>query len=192
MDQSAITRLEQNTDLYAFDKVNILQVADGKKPAGKLEIFSEKWKQDDPAKSIDKSALHEIQTILRELDLHWLVDVQTYEVKPGSFIEQADIFITRDQETLDTLVAAHNADDNLVLGDVYGFPATAVQAFLNDDLLPMDETPATIDGITDEQLAFLQHRLSRDNWHNEVQYLPGYAASVKLLSPKIYEEYLKL
>jgi len=179
MNQPTITRLEQNTDVYAFDKVNILLVADGKKPAGKLEMFSAKWGEDEPAKSIDKTVLHEIQTILRGLNLYWIVETQTHEVQPGSFLEQTDIFIARDQETLDTLVAAHNADDNLVLGDLYGFPATAVQAFLNDTLLPMDEMPVCLDGITDEHLAFLQHRLSRDNWRDEVQYLPEYAASVK-------------
>ena len=155
-------------------------------------MFSAKWKQGEPAKSIDKSVMHEIQTILRELDLYWITETQTHEVQPGTFLEQTDIFIARDQETLDTLVAAHKADDNLVLGDLYGFPVTAVQAFLNDALLPIDEMPATIDGITDEHLAFLQHRLSRDNWHDEVKYLPEYAASVKQLSPEIYEEYLKL
>jgi hypothetical protein len=190
MNQSTIKRLEDNPDLYAFDKVNILLVADGKKPAGKLEVFSEKWKQDEPAKSIDKTVLHEIQTILRELDLHWLVDVQVHDVQADSLIEQTDIFITREQETLDVLIAANKAGDTLVLGDLYGYPATAIQAFLNDDLLPIEEMPASIDGITDEQLAFLQHRLSRDNWRDEVRYLPEYAARLKQLSPKIYAEHL--
>jgi hypothetical protein len=190
MNHAAIKQLEKNSDIPVYEKINILMVSSDKKPAGHVIIASDEWQSGEPARSISKSARAKIKKLLDDFELSFESRGGVLDIGYGTHAEIIDIFIARNQETLDKLLDAHAKQDDRSLGKLYGYPPTATAAFVKGERYLLKGRPQSTDQVTAQEMMFLQHRLSWDNWQTEVQYLPAFAAHVKQLSPKIYDEYL--
>jgi hypothetical protein len=75
-------------------------------------------------------------------------------------------------------------------GILLGFPRTAVEAFVNGNMLGINEVPSSTEHVSAEAMKFLNHRLSKEHWEEEVKYLPNFARTVMRISPEIYNQCL--
>jgi hypothetical protein len=195
--QEAIHILEVEKEIKPIQKALILMVADGKKPTTWQQIASEKWTEGDKETRITPERWQELNNIFDKLGLTSVIrtrlDDSTFaQPKDGShqWIELADIFLARDQAQANKLAEAVASDDSVQIGELLGFPSSAIAAFVSKDMLPVAEWPLSTESVDKESMRFLNHMVSRENWKQEISYLPGFSRRIKELSDKIYYDRL--
>ena len=97
-------------------------------------------------------------------------------------LEQVPIYVARKPEVLEELLNAVDTHDEYSLGRLYGYPETAIQAYLGyrDRFMGnMFQHPCGY---------FAQFVFSRDFFEEEYEIPLKWAHTVKRLSPKMYEE----
>jgi hypothetical protein len=193
--QKSIKLLEDDIDIKPIQKALILMVADGKKPATWQVITSDKWVQGATATPITDERWKFFMAMLDGLKLQ--VSIKTRQddktfVQPKNgdhlFVELGDLFIARDIDTSKELAGAVKNHDDAKLGELFGFPKSAVEAYLSNNLLPFSDIPSKTRLVNAKEMKFLNHMLSTDNWSEEVNYLPGFAKRVHEISPSIYRD----
>lgn len=101
------------------------------------------------------------------------------------------ILIGRTQKDLDFLIEAQKSKDSELLGKAYGFPPTAVEAWvgkrkkLNVKKLPKEVRES-------EAILFSSPTLSVDNWQKEIEQGQRDADYIKGISPFIYREWIDM
>jgi len=181
----AVKTLE-TIDMLSIDKAWILLVFGGLKPTALLVLESGIWANDEAEKQINPEKWRTLQSVLEGLKLEY--STKTDVIGINKHMRTLSIFIAKDKKLLKKVVNAHAHDDEESLGKLFGFPATAVQAYLESTCLDPSELPESTADVSAEDMCFLNHRLSRSNWMEEINYLPAYAKYVKKLSPIIYEQ----
>jgi hypothetical protein len=97
------------------------------------------------------------------------------------------LYVARDQQWLEKLKTAERTDDDQALGEIYGFPPTAVAAFVDGTRIPpVEVTP------TPELAAFAAYMVSPDHAAEDVQTAQRWAGQVRELSPRLYAGMLEL
>ncbi|MEO6109956.1 MAG: hypothetical protein ABIP50_03040 [Candidatus Saccharimonadales bacterium] len=98
------------------------------------------------------------------------------------------IFVARDQSKADRLKILFDdiEENHHEAGLLLGYPRTAVEAFLTPDMLEMNDEPISTEDVSVENMRLLGHRLSVDNWRDEVKYLEKSGEYLKTISPTIY------
>lgn len=191
--RDAIRNLAATNLIPAIDKANILMVLSGDKPSMHTGFFS-----DDTAigKNLPEKYLEEraaFSKIVTDLGLKYQLQIKHLEKEingVASWVEWAVFCIAKD---LDTAIELCNARENWneeKEGALLGFPKTAVDAFIHDTMLDIDDTPLSTEHVSAEAMKFLNHRLSKEHWEEEVKYLPDFARNVMRISPEIYNQCL--
>lgn len=193
--QKSIKLLEDDTEIKSIQKALILMVADGKKPATWQVVYSEKWAQGTLATPITDEKWEYFMSMLHGLQLQVSIntrqDDKTFvQPKNGNhlFVELGDLFIARDIDTSKELAGAVKNHDDAKLGELFGFPKSAVEAYLSNNLIPFNDIPEQTRLVSAKEMKFLNHMLSTDAWTNEVTYLPEFAKRVQEISPSIYRD----
>lgn len=193
--RASITLLEQDNNFLPIEKANILMVADGSKPASWQILFSDAWNNDAAPTPISAETWQYVGTLLGGLGLVSLhttrLDDTTFsQPQNGTHLtrELGDIFIARDMSTAQRLADAIKANDDTTLGELFGFPKTSIQAYADNHMLAMADEPTETATVTRDDMCFLNHRLSQENWKDEISYLPSFAARIKEISPSIYAD----
>lgn len=191
--QEAIHALEIEKEIKPIQKALILMVADGKKPATWQVITSKKWSEGDSETRISAARWSELNYIFDALGLVSVVQTRlddTTFVQPKNgrhqWIELADVFLSRDNSHAHKLASAVASGDHRRIGIHLGFPQSAIDAFMSKNTIPISEWPKSTDTIDEESMKFLNHMISRDNWKEEISYLPLFSQRVKELSSIIY------
>jgi hypothetical protein len=192
---TSIELLENDIEIKAIQKALIIRVAMGKKPATWQVIESEKWKKGTHKTGIGSERWNHIDRLLSGLGLQYVVttrlsDDTFVQSKIGEqfWVEIGDVFIARTKETATQLADAARTKDDKRLGELFGFPDTAISAYISKDLIPFHKIPKFTDDITSEEMKFLNHMISKQNWKTEILYLPEFASDIRHISPKIYHD----
>lgn len=195
--QEAIHTLEIEKEIKPIQKALILMVADGKKPATWQQIASKRWTEGRKETRITPERWQELNNIFDKLGLVSVVrtrlDDSTFvQPKDGThqWIELADIFLARDQTHADKLAEAVASKSPARIGKILGFPPSAVKAFVAEDMIPVAEWPLSTKTVDKESMRFLNHMISRDNWEEEISYLPAFSSRIRELSSKIHHDHL--
>lgn len=172
-------------------------VADGEKPATWQQIASDKWTEGNKETRITHERWKELNNIFEKLGLASVIrtrlDDSTFvQPKDGShqWIELADIFLARDQKHAEKLAEAAASYHHAQIGRLLGFPSSAIKAFTTKDTLPIAEWPLSTKAVNENAMKFLNHMVSKNNWEEEISYLPAFSKRVKELSSKIYHDRL--
>jgi hypothetical protein len=190
--------LEDDDEIKSIQKAIILWVADGKKPATWQQFVSEKWEQGAQETRITPQKWHYIDQLLSNLGLVYttrtcLNDTMFVQPKDGRhlWVERGDVFIARKISNARELADAVERKDDDSIGRLLGFPESAVIAYVAKDTIPLDQRPSFTNDISHEEMKFLNHMVSKDNWQKEISYLPIFASDIKRISPAIYKQCIK-
>lgn len=172
----AIKMLETIQNLIPPYKGDILLVYGGLKPSCFVELSNE---------------IHELITILDELGLYYRIEAKTYTDKAGKKSQEVTrLYIARDQDNANRLasyfknIINHDYD----IGILLGYPKTAVEAFVSEDMLDMADIPESTSEVTKKNMRLLGYRLSKTLWEDEVKQLEEYGNYLLKVSPTIYTE----
>jgi hypothetical protein len=179
----AVNTLE-TIDMLPIDKAWVLLVFGGLKPTALLVLESGIWANGEAEKQIDPEKWQALQSVLEGFQLEYSTTTDVIGI--NKHMRTLSIFIAKDKKLLKKVVDAHAHDDEGSLGKLFGFPSTAVRAYLENTCLDPSELPESTADVSADEMRFLNHRLSISNWKEEIDYLPAYAKYVKKMSPIIY------
>lgn len=191
LDLSAIQDLEQFSGLLWGEKADILLTAAGLRPTTMSHLHSEKYTSDEMILRVDPDEIRILENILRALKLSFhtrrrVID-QGHE-KP-TFHEVVDFFIAKSDELARALKQAVLDWDEKLIGLTLGYPRTAVEAYIDEDLLlDMNKHPVSTPEVSEQNMHLLAHRLSSNSWRDEVKYIENSGEVLKKLSPVIYDK----
>jgi hypothetical protein len=195
-----VARLVESMDaipnLTNQDKMNILLVFKGLKPATILEFV---------APAHDEHANIEIAEYVQ--GLCELLQSQNFLVHKDCEDENANsgeegfardfnhysVYTAKTPENLSMLVESDTEEDRKTKdykrGKVLGYPDTAIHAWIDGNILKdVQELPEDVrdSGV----LKFVNFRLSRDHWRDELEQVSNEALTVKEMSPALYDDIL--
>jgi hypothetical protein len=188
--QHAITDLKAIEGIPTIDKIFILLVANGDKPSMHTGFFSEPLPLGQPILKPDIAQKEMLESIINDLGLSYKTQTKTLEkVIDGELMSSVWIVfcVARQPNVVEALYNARVDDDERTEGLLLGYPESAVDAFVNGTMLDMDDVPVSTDHVTANEMKLLNHRLSKDDWQQEVRYLADYARSIQQLCPELYE-----
>ena len=158
--------------------------------------------QNEKLKQINKKNFNKIKGFLEnsglaiKLGKTTIVDSPfSYEKTKGKWIpakrEEFPIFVGKDKKSLDELKKAINSGKDKALGQAYGFPKSAIAAYIGTkEKISVEDLPKDIKNK--EWFPFVRFAvLSKDNWKQELKTPKLWAKIVKKHSPKLYEEFIK-
>lgn len=193
--QAAIQQLEDDPTIAPKQKALVLLVADGLKPSTWQQIHSEKWAEGDVQHTLPSQRWDTLIGIFNGLGLHYVTrsfldDATFVQPKDGPhmWMEITNIFLASHPGKAEELARAVHARDDEAIGKALGFPATAIEAYVNKETIPFSDWPTSTDAVDANSMKFLNHMISKENWQQEIAYLPQFANRVKELSQKIYDD----
>jgi hypothetical protein len=193
--RTALTLLENDQTIKPIQKALILQVADDKKPATWLIIDSKVWFEGEAESLITDEYWSLIDRMLTGLALSYIkttrIDDTTITQPAGSphkWVELGDVYIARDLPTARELKTAVETRDERRMGELFAFPDTAIEGYLTKRTVQVKDWPKQTAAVTHDEMQFLNHMFSIDNWENEISYLPDFASNIKRISPAIYAQ----
>jgi hypothetical protein len=189
--QRAITNLKAIESIPTMDRIIMLLVANGDKPSMLTGFFSEPLPLGQPMLKSDIAQKKMLESIIDDLGLSYKTQTKILEKEVNGelmFSEWIVLCIAQQPDIVEALYNARKDDDERTEGLLLGYPESAVDAFVNGTMLDMDKVPKFTDYVTANEMKLLNHRVSKDNWEQEVRYLADYARSIKALCPELYEE----
>jgi hypothetical protein len=205
--------LVENIPIEIFEKVEILLVMAGAKSAADIRLDSDAWEEGENPKHVVHDRLEEITRNLKELRLAFyaknpfidkipLVEddsIPKDQLKPEDIINNARerivIEVAGNDQLLEEAIKAAKEGDHEKMGELYGFPKTAISEFLKEDrgeesdLISRVDLPEEI--RKEDWSMFAYYQFSRENWEMELEIAKKWAGIVKRMSPKIYGEYVE-
>lgn len=199
----------ENLSISIFEKMDLLLTKIGYKKICDVKIVTEVWYEGEVEKSLDYDKVEEIKNKIKELGMEIDISEEKEEItteyedddvnednahlKTGinKTNKYLDISIAKNKTARDEYVEALRSQDHFKMGESFGFPKTAISAFLDESkAIRRENLPEQIKN--DDVYYFITFRvLSKDHWQDEVNLVRKWQKAVKKNSPKIYEEYLK-
>jgi hypothetical protein len=201
----------ENSKLDTDSKVGLLLVKAGIKPSSSLELTIRTgeniW--------LTSEDLREVEAILKNSGLAFDVgeiltegSEEDEEKKDKSkTLDTVEILISGSQDKLEHLkeikgrlpgpqqvgrgkyTEKQRRADYKELGLAFGYPESAIEAFMNDTTIAKDDLPEDV--RKSSAFVFSTFRLSKDNWQEELKQGQAWADCVGSLSPKTYNEVME-
>jgi hypothetical protein len=189
VDPEAIKQLE-DTDMFLQDKVEMLLAALGEKPVTYLPIASPEWKEGEDVQYVSDEEYEQYTGLAAGLGLrgHVFEHMSTFE--DGASQIKREIIVSRREDVLelyDTVSGMETDLDRQVAGFLFGYPPTAVDAYINGQGVSAKKTG----DYSPETLAFAWFKVSPDNAAADVAVMHRWAQAIKQASPKLYAETLE-
>lgn len=180
------------------DKINLLLTKGGLKPASEILLVIKTQDNEGLTEHMNEKEVREALSIVQKSGLPYRVkDRETVqepywtknEPNTQRFYkrEQMEILVGHSPEDLELLERALESKSGEIMGRAFGFPPTAIEAFVGKkeqlDRLSLPQNIRYSDGIL-----FSSPTLSKDNWREEIRQGQRYGEFIKKLSPKLYEE----
>lgn len=183
----AIEQLEK-ADLWIIDKRNLLLVELGEKPAAMPHVASEIWDDGDEPKAISNEERQKLEETASALGL--LIDAgQDKLLSVGNRRQLVRPYlIAKNQENLELLKEAYIKNDDTLYGQAFGYPETAIEAFVQNRHTGGD----IIESGDADAIAFTDFSLSAENAENELATGKRWAEATKTASPQIYGQIMEL
>ncbi|MBU4204933.1 hypothetical protein KKH26_02015 [Patescibacteria group bacterium] len=190
-----LVRAIEQEALHVDDKVNILLTKAGLKPASEITLTIRTWNEEENNKHMAEDDIQRDVWIIKELGIPVQFGsrevVEIVEDNKKYHREEIRILIRKTQKDLDFLIEAQKSKDNELLGRAYGFPSTAVDAWVGKGKkLDVRRLPKKI--RESEAMLFSSPTLSADNWRKEIEQGQRDADYIKGISPFIYKELIEM
>lgn len=214
--EKELTKEIEQLPLFNVDKMNLLLVWRGLKPATDINFIFKEWKPGypEPLLSPGRKKIH-IEKLLQLLGKIGLSAVAEKEIhsEPEFIVENningeingtesQRIFISKNIETAEELSKNWVSEENEVkedLGQLFGFPQTAIEAYTkyqesgfkdeNEFVIKKNELPKDI--RNKDYVAFARFKLSKENWQEELETVKKWATEIQKLSPSLYAEIVR-
>lgn len=195
------------------EKVELLLILGSAKAAADIELLGDTWRVGEEPMHVDEEKLKEIKQTLQKLGMAFEVkapvtDKSVYVeddsipidgIKPEDEIhetrERVVIDISSNAEIMLEIKKALAEGNHQKIGELYGFPKTAVEEFLKGELedkkqrFGRSDLPENL--RNEEWTLFATYKFSRDNWKQELNTAKKWATIVKKMSSSIYSEYIE-
>lgn len=168
----------EDLPLSALDRWYVLLVALGEKRGGWLGLQSDVWREGDPELSVPEAQIQAVSKTLESLAINFKVNRRVAKAglfqpdensgRRRRFNQLIDIFIAQNQTDADDLSAAFEVMDHAKLGELLGYPATAVAAFGQPNTLSrsmISDCPPELENAR-QHTYFM---LSREHWREELE-----------------------
>ena len=175
------------------DKINILLVASGLKPASDLRMVVRE--EDGMNGGMIELSDEEINSNLVILDKLGLFHAEKRRIEKSKWKkgakkrvtenEEMEILIGHTQADLDNLIKAWDTKDDRAKGHALGFSPTAVEAYCRNEK-PLDVSILPDEVVLSEVMAFNPGVLSTDHWREELEYYGKWSDYVKKVSPNLH------
>lgn len=183
----AIKALEDFNGINWHAKAQVLLTAYGYKPATFIYLEAMPYAKEDTPIRVSKDTYTLLCLILKNLGLVFENRDRILSDDESKAVNLIDFFISCDPQTAATLHDAIVSNNDRLTGITLGYPLTAVEAYVSDNMLPIDNHPLSTKDVNERNMRMLNHRLSKEAWEDEVKYLQIYGEALKELSKKIYD-----
>ncbi len=145
-------------------------------------------------KHIPASTLDTIESSLRQLGLFYSIEFRNTDAgiwqddkSDSKRLNQiADIYIAKNQATLDDMKQARKTNDDMLLGIALGYPESAVRAYSTKNKLMVFELDPETQLSEVGQLTYFA--LSKDNWKNELAVVETWVEAIKANSKIMWNQ----
>jgi hypothetical protein len=142
----------------------------------------------NPAQELFKGTFGE--HLLRQLKAEGKnIDVAA-EIAEGHEEDRITLSIAMDEVWLEKMRRADHEMDERLMGECFGFTQTAIDGYINDELLTSEEQDAL--APSNEVRAFDTYRVSKTSPEADLEPAHRWAAAVKTASPTMYSQMLGL
>jgi hypothetical protein len=189
-----IRLIEQGEDHHSFqDKTRLVLIAAGEKPATIIDV------RNTYLSKYNERRMREMKAFYEQLGLPFKIKKRTDDHRII-----ASVYVGRDDNWLNRLMKADDEDNDLECGRCYGFPKTAIEAYMGErerfyGKFDVQMGHYTIvqclfelaeEDIPHEKLdPFIQFVFSQDNFRQEfISTSLRWHNVVRRLSPKIYDQ----
>lgn len=198
-EKELIERLEE-LPIRIDRKVELLLAHKEEKLADEIEAETNDWRPGEKPNQLDEEELKQIEELIKDMDLHYtkgakqIVDSEFSDLaENGQYAqrkkEQVLFFVAKKKENLDKFAKAYNKDA-ATLGELYGFPASARNNYIQKgDTMRLEDMPSDIKDS--EAVAFGRFDYSKECWQEELKTGQRWAEAVKKASPRLYQEYME-
>lgn len=193
LDRERIEGIE-NALIDIQDKIDMILILKDLKPASDISLYSEEWLEGEEEKEINSKKIEEIKSLLKkngllyepfeEKTIDWYVDKDGQKVR-----KEKKFIIAKNEENLNLIKKALETGDEELFGRAYGFPQSAIEAYLGKRKI-IDSNKLSGKIKQQDALAFSKFKLSKDNWQEELKKAKEWADAIKETSPKIYNEFM--
>lgn len=187
--KKAIQQLENIPGIIANDKASILLVHAGLKPSALVVSEGPVFDNTKAPVHVEREVVESLNSVLHELGLVYVRTSEIMTAMRGGYVEVLRHFIAHDEPTAKRLKELFDnvSENHREIGILLGYPQSAVDAFLTPNMLEQSSTPVSTDDVSARNMRLLGHRLSKDNWREEVKYLEQSGNYLKSVSPRIFD-----
>lgn len=175
---------------YIDDKVSLFLTAKGIKPASLIQMLLPLNSTQNQI-TMFESNLARFQQMLVGLGLPFEAGYSDdMEYEKEFQVEVYEFFVGRDQESLNALLTAFDADRDdyetfsTNFGRALGYPKTSVKAHATHSGMRLDEYPSEVKN--NPALRFCNITLSNGHWREEMEYVRKNAEFIKKEDPQLY------
>lgn len=189
-----IHTLENLTQIISYDKASILLVCGNLKPSAMVFMQGEPFPAGSDIVHVEPANLSGMDAALVGLSLAYISTTEVMDAIPDSSGERSQevvrFFVAHDTATAERLKTVFDdiQNNHHEAGMLLGYPKTAVDAFLTDEMLSIEEHPTSTEEVSELNMKLLGHRLSKQHWREEVKYLEEAGNYLQATSPKLYAE----
>jgi hypothetical protein len=194
----SVIELIEDSPFSADDRFTLVLVALGLKPATLIGLSSSSWRDGQSAHELCSAEVQHATEVVQAVGAASAPLLRTTSAglpqrtsRPRRWRQMADFCVGKDQPSCDRLVAAWPTKaepiDHRALGEALGFPATAIDGFVNrtpviDELVPLSVR------LTDAWNCRI-FKPSAAHWRDELIIKADYLYAVKAVSPEIHMRY---
>lgn len=177
--QVSIEKLNQSDFLTNQDKASLVLVANGQRPAALIELQYQENTPSYTRADFEQDSKH-LESILLDLGLSY-----TKKSSDDGESEYEIYYIGSNEPSMQALKVATEIVDtkekDIAKGAALGIPKTAIDAFINNDIIPLTELP---EGVAREfKLAnFLP---SKDHWQEEFEFVKTQNEALAKMAPQL-------
>ncbi len=180
-------------------KIEVLLVWKGEKMATEIQIDSASWKEGEEPESVDPKKIKKIEELAKDLELFYNSSPEKtvhseYYHKDSEGKErpknksQKVFYLAKTEKALYSLMEAIEEDNDDLLGQLYGYPDSAISGYKKEEIKEIIDLPSEIQNKP--EIAFTRFKLSKDNWQEELQTGKKWSDTVKRVSPRMHKEFI--
>jgi len=198
--QNEIIKIPEGLSLSSQDRMNLVLTHSGEKPCSAIEIdYFGKNPLDDIKKTEEE--VDRLREVLESNGLEFSI-LESEEEEDGFDQKEFKFLISKDREKLDELQKALEEEDEEIIGKLYGFPDSAVEAFVQgweegktgETMLDEKEWWRNLsiedqEKLTEEgTLNFRNFKFSKEHWEEELRELKRWQDIIKDKAPDLCQE----
>jgi len=192
-----IERIEKSK-MTIDDKINLLLIKGGLKPSSEILLVIKTQHDEGLTEHMNEEEVQEALSIIQESGLSYRFNDreivrEPYRTEKEPEIqrfyrrEQMSILIGRSPKELGFLERALESKSDEMLGKAFGFPPTAVEAFVGKRK-PLNRHSLALEIQHGDGILFSSPTLSQDSWQEEIKYGQQRGKFIKKISSQLYNE----